>query len=91
MSELFSLFTTKTLHGKGKNYLMNLKALSISNSTKDTTWLAFKTYLEVLLKDLREENDRTNDYRSTHPCIEAYINDIGEKYNQAEAAKIINR
>ena len=50
----------------------------------------WKTFAKVF-PPLREENDRTNDYRSTHPCIEAYINDIGEKYNQAEAAKIINR
>jgi len=90
MSELFSLFTTKTLHGKGKNYLMNLKALSISNSTKDTTWLAFQVYMDVLLKDLREINARDNDYRSQHPCISAYINDIGEKYNQSEAQKKVN-
>ena len=83
------MFTQKTR--TKKNYIYDLKALYKTNTEKDTTWLAFKTYLEVLLKDLREENDRTNDYRSTHPCIEAYINDIGEKYNQAEAAKIINR
>jgi len=86
---LFYMFTQKTR--TKKNYIYDLKALYKTNTEKDTTWLAFKTYLEVLLKDLREENDRTNDYRSSHPCIEAYINDIGEKYNQAEAAKIINR
>lgn len=73
------------------NFIYDLKDLIKSNSEKDTSWLAFKSYMEILLKDLRELNDRTNDYRSNHPCIQAYINDIGEKYNQAEAAKIINR
>ena len=47
--------------------------------------------MEVLLKDLREIKGRTNNFRSTHPCIQAYIQDIGEKYNKAEAAKIVDR
>lgn len=90
IEELVALFTTRTLHGKGKNFTLNLKALSISGSTKDTTWLAFQVYMDVLLKDLREINVRDNDYRSQHPCIAAYINDIGEKYNQSEAQKKVN-
>ena len=82
------MFTSRTRHG---NFQYDMKELYKTNSEKDTTWLAFKSYMEVLLKDLREIKGRTNNFRSTHPCIQAYIQDIGEKYNKAEAAKIVDR
>ena len=82
------MFTDTTRHG---NFRYDMKELYKTNSEKDTTWLAFKSYMEVLLKDLREIKGRTNNFRSTHPCIQAYIQDIGEKYNKAEAAKIVDR
>ena len=46
--------------------------------------------MSELLKDLREDNNRSNDYRSEHPCLAAYISDIGTRYNRIEAMKIVN-
>ena len=82
------MFTKVGRHG---NFDFNMKDLYKTNSEKDTTWLAFKSYMELLLKDLREVKGRTNNFRSTHPCIQAYIQDIGEKYNKAEAARIVDK
>lgn len=82
------MFTRVGRHG---NFDFNMKDLHKTNSEKDTTWLAFKSYMELLLEDLRVVKGRTNNFRSNHPCIQAYIQDIGEKYNKAEAAKIVDR
>jgi len=88
LDALTYMFTKVGRHG---NFEFNMKDLYKTNSEKDTTWLAFKSYIEALLKDLREVKGRTNNFRSTHPCIQAYIQDIGEKYNKAEATRIVDR
>jgi len=89
LSEALEYIFTKITSRKGiLEY--DIKTLGKTSSEKDTTHLAFKSYMNILLKDLREDKARINHFRSKHACINAYIQHISEQSNRLEARKQID-
>ena len=80
------IFAAESMSG---SKLKSLNDIKKTGTDKDTSWFAWKSYMGVLLPDIKEFRGRKNNYGKKHPAIIAYIDSIQERHLQAEATKIL--